>query len=484
MQKLSIPMKLGYGVGGLPHSIKDVAFVNFVLFYYTQVVGLSGTQTGLVLMIAMIWDAFSDPIIGSFSDNFRSKWGRRHPFMVVGMVPLALTFIALFSPPMDWSTTGKFWWLLVTCILLRTFLTIYFIPFTSLAPELSEDYQERSTIIGYRYVLGWLNYMILYYIVLKYILVGANGPDGEFIDGRLIYSNYTPYAIISCILVIVYSTTCILATKRYIPQLRAAAGDAKRFSPVQILRDFKWALGNRNFRIMCLTMLTGAISVGVTTSLNLIIGTYFFEFTTGQLANVAIFQAIGAITAFLLLKPLGKRFDKHRIITACYIAFGFTTASVIGARLLGLLPENGHWVVYAFYVANLFVAAIFTYLVQVMLSSYTGDIVDEQEYQVGRRQEGVFYAAELFAGKAITGFGNMFGGFILDFVSFPSGARPGEVPEEALFKLGVIVGPVMAVTFLIPVATSLLFRLTREQHVDLIAKLDERKTTETESSPP
>ncbi len=483
MQKLSIPMKLGYGAGGMPYSIKDLAFVNFVLFYYTQVVGLSGTQTGFVLMIAMMWDAISDPIIGSFSDNFRSRWGRRHPFMAVGGIPLALTFLALFFPPMHWDSTGKFWWLLITCLLLRTFLTIYILPHTSMAPELSDEYQERSSIIGFRTVMGWLNYMILYFIVLQFFLADTQGPDGEVIYGRLNYDNYKTYAILSCVLVLLYSTITIVSTRRFIPQLRTAAGDAKRFSPFQILRDFAWALRSYNFRVMCIMMFTGAASVGVTTTLNLIMGTYFFEFTSSQLAYVAVFQALGAVTSFALLKPLGQRFDKHRLITICYVVFAFTTVSVIGARLLNILPENGHPAVYVAYVANLFIAAIFTYLFQVMASSYTGDIVDEQEYNMGRRQEGVFYAAESFAWKSITGIGNMVGGFVLDFVDFPNGARPGEVPEDVLFRLGVVVGPVMALTFLVPFGLSLLLRLTRKQHAEIRLAMQEKKGLAPEVDP-
>jgi Na+/melibiose symporter-like transporter len=474
MQRLSVPSKIGYGAGGMSFSIKDVAFVNFVLFYYTQVVGLSGMQTGFVLMLTLMWDAVSDPIIGSFSDNFRSRWGRRHPFMAVGGIPFALTFLALFHPPMHWSPAGKFWWMLATCILLRTFLTTFIIPHTSLAPELSREYQERSSIIGVRTVMGWLNYMALYFVTLRFFLKPVQDADGQWIDGRLIADSYGGYAILSCILVVLYTTISTVSTWRFIPQLRTATGDAARFSLVQILRDFAWAMRNHNFRIMCIMMLTGAAAVGVGVTLYLIVGTYFWEFTTNQLAYAAPIQAAGAVIAFLLLKPLGRRFDKHRLITVCLLMFIFTTGLVVCGRLLDLLPENGHPLVYIVYLANLFVAAIFTLLYQVMTSSYTADIVDEQEYDLGRRQEGVFYATEAFAYKSMTGIGNMFGGFILDFVSFPNGAAPGTVPEDVLFRLGVIVGPVLGCTFLVPLGLSLLLRLTRERHAEIKEALIQR----------
>lgn len=488
MKKLSVPMKLGYATGGMAFSVKDTAFINFVLFYYTQVVGLSGKQTGFVLMIAMMWDAVSDPIIGSFSDNFRSRWGRRHPFMALGGAPYAFTFLALFFPPMHWSQSGKFWWFLITCLLLRTFLTVFIIPHTSLAPELSGDYQERTSIIGYRTVMGWLNGVFLYFFAMKVFLRPVQGADGAWMDGRLVADSYYKYGILSCILVLLYTTTATVSTRRFIPRLRTAAGDARHFSLVQILRDFRWALGNHDFRILCLMLLTAATAVGVQTSLNLMMGTYFWELTASQLAWVSMVQAIGATFTFLLLRPLGSRFDKHRLISVCYLMFGLNGLWLVGGRLLGVLPENGDPLIYRLVILNAFITVVFTLLVQVMISSFTADIVDQQELDRGRRQEGVFYAVEAFAGKAVTGLGNMLGGLIIDAVAFPTYASLGRVPTVddvspgALFRLGLIVGPVLATTYLIPFGLSLFLRLSRQRHDEIRLELGRRPAPREEVS--
>ena len=160
LEKLSIYRKIGYGSGGMAFGVQDMVFSTFVLFYYTQVVGLSGTLTGLALFIAMVWDAVSDPVVGSLSDNLRSRWSRRHPFMALGGLPLSLTLLALFMPPMDWDEMGKFYWFLGTCLLLRTFLTLYTIPHSAMPPELTDDYQERTSIIGVKSLMGWINGMV------------------------------------------------------------------------------------------------------------------------------------------------------------------------------------------------------------------------------------------------------------------------------------------------------------------------------------
>ena len=139
MQRLTATEKWTYAIGNMPFSVKDAAYVNFVVFYYTQVQGLSGTLAGLAMLIALTWDAVSDPIVGSWSDSLRTRWGRRHPLLVAGGVPTALLFLALFAPPGGLGEWGMFAWLLAVSVLLRTFLTLYYIPFSAMGAELSVD---------------------------------------------------------------------------------------------------------------------------------------------------------------------------------------------------------------------------------------------------------------------------------------------------------------------------------------------------------
>lgn len=481
MEKLSLPRKLGYGAGGMAFSVKDVAFGTYVLFYYTQVVHLSGTLTGLVLLISTIWDAVTDPVVGSWSDNLRSKWGRRHPFMALGGIPLALIFLALFNPPMEWGEMGKFWWFLACALGVRTFLTMFIIPHRSMPAELSKDYQERSSIISFASVQGWVNGTLLAFIVMRFFMVGAEGADGEFIDGRLIYDNYTGYGVLSCILVALYTTISTVSTMKYIPQLRTAAADAKGFSVSQIFRDFQWALGNRNFRILCIMMLTQSTAGGVGAALSLIMNTYFWELSTPQVAYMSLYHMAATVFMFSLVAPMGRRFDKHRLIQASYIFGVVNGVWLIAARLLDIIPENGHALIYPLILVQTVIWAAFAFLGGLMMGSFTADIVDEQELKTGRRQEGVFYAVEAFSVKAVSGIGSLLGGFILDFVKFPSGVAPGTVPEDVLFRLGVIYGPVLSVVWFIPLGLSLLLNMDRKQHDEIRAALDKRYAEETGS---
>ena len=161
MNSLSAREKWSYAVGNVPFSVKETAFANFVVFYYTQVNGLSGSLAGLAMFMALVWDAITDPIVGSWSDNFRSRWGRRHPLLVAGALPTTVLFLGLFAPPDGLSEVGIFAWLLGISILLRTTLTLYFVPYTAMGAELSTDYDQRTTIAKARITLGWVAGMSL-----------------------------------------------------------------------------------------------------------------------------------------------------------------------------------------------------------------------------------------------------------------------------------------------------------------------------------
>ena len=125
-------IRLAFGVGQFPEGIKSAAFGFLLLFYYNQVLGLSGTLSGVAIFLALIVDAVSDPLVGNLSDMTRSRWGRRHPYMYAAAIPFALSFYFLFVPPDGLSEPGLFLWLAGFSILTRTFMTFYSVPLQSL----------------------------------------------------------------------------------------------------------------------------------------------------------------------------------------------------------------------------------------------------------------------------------------------------------------------------------------------------------------
>ena len=130
---LTFNTKFAYGIGQLAEGLKNSALSTFVLFYYNQVLGLSGTLAGTAILIALLFDAVSDPLAGSLSDNWQSRWGRRHPFMYASALPLGIAFFFLFSPPEGLSEFSLFLWLTVTVVLTRGAMTLYHVPHIALS---------------------------------------------------------------------------------------------------------------------------------------------------------------------------------------------------------------------------------------------------------------------------------------------------------------------------------------------------------------
>ena len=135
--KLPISTKVLYGFGSMAFGIKDNAFAYFLLFVYVQVFGLSPDLAGLAILLMLVFDAISDPLVGYFSDNTRTKWGRRHPYIYLSALPVCVSFFVLWIPPLDLSQSELFMYLLFVGIFIRTAITFYEIPSTALGPELS-----------------------------------------------------------------------------------------------------------------------------------------------------------------------------------------------------------------------------------------------------------------------------------------------------------------------------------------------------------
>ncbi|MBV9046421.1 MAG: MFS transporter, partial [Alphaproteobacteria bacterium] len=152
---LSLWSKLAYGFGAVAFGVKDNGFSYFLLLFYSQVIGVDARLVGLALSISLFVDAFADPIIGYWSDNLRSRFGRRHPFMYASAVPIAALYFLLWDPPSGWSQQALFWYLVALAVLIRVLVSAYEIPSTSMAPELTTHYDERSTLLSYRSYFGW-----------------------------------------------------------------------------------------------------------------------------------------------------------------------------------------------------------------------------------------------------------------------------------------------------------------------------------------
>ena len=215
--KLSFSTKFFYGFGSISFGIKNNGFSYFVLFVYVFVFGLPAWMAGLALNLILVADAFTDPLVGYYSDRLRSKWGRRHPFMYAAAIPVTLSFYFLWSPPDNLTNLELFFYLLICATIIRVFITFYEIPSIALGPELTDNYVERTSLMSYRYFFGWFGGLTTYNLVWWYY-----APKYEteiYTSGRFNPDLWPEWGLVAAILIFLGIVVTSLGTHKHIPNL-------------------------------------------------------------------------------------------------------------------------------------------------------------------------------------------------------------------------------------------------------------------------
>ena len=220
LRTLSVWRKTAYGVGQLSEGVVTIVFMIYLLFYYNQVLGLSGSAAGLALFLALLFDAVSDPLMGAISDRTRSRWGRRHPFLYAAVLPLPLAFYLLFSPPAGLGETGLFLWLTFFSIASRLALTVFFVPHLALGAEMTTSYHERNHIVAYRQFFSMIGYLAA--IMIGFGLFFTSSAD--FPDGQLNPGAYSPFAA-------TMAAVMSAGASRSVPQRAASVFPARSANP-------------------------------------------------------------------------------------------------------------------------------------------------------------------------------------------------------------------------------------------------------------
>ncbi|NJR65960.1 MAG: MFS transporter [Leptolyngbyaceae cyanobacterium CRU_2_3] len=175
---MNLSTKLAYGAGDLGPAITANILAFFLLFFFTSVAGLNAGLAGSILMIGKIWDAINDPIVGMMSDRTRSaKWGRRYPWMLWGAIPFGMTFflqwiVPKFGEDAAANQWGLFGYYILIAVLFNTFYTMVNLPYTALTPELTQDYNERTSLNSFRFafsISGSIFSLILAQVIFKMV---------------------------------------------------------------------------------------------------------------------------------------------------------------------------------------------------------------------------------------------------------------------------------------------------------------------------
>lgn len=485
-EQLRVGTKFAYGFGQAAEGLKNGAFGVFLFFYYVQVLGLSGTYAGAAVGIALMFDAITDPLAGSLSDNWRSRLGRRHPFMYASAVPLAITFYFLFSPP-ELGEFALFLWLLLFAVLTRAAMTLYHVPHIALGAELSSNFEERTTVVAYRQFFS--TFGVLAAFAIGFGLFFYEGPDHA--HGQFRAEAYSPFALFLALLMVGSILFSAWVTQAHAARLPQPTEPVERLSVLGVLKrmgaEMALALKNRSFRWLFAGVLIVFMMVGIDGALNLHMNTYFWELSSRD--NIAFFAAypIGIMVGALFARRLNQLFDKKPSIVFGTAWWAACQIVPVVLRLLGWFPENGTTELVTTLVLVKFVQGVGVVQALVTFGSMVADIVDEHELATGKRQEGVFFASVSFSGKFTSGIGSVVGGVALDLIDWPRGPEiqtAADVPPETLVWLGLIYGPIVAGFAVVSVWCYSKHNLDRRRHAEIVAALHARRHAAQSDVPP
>ena len=459
--------KFAFGVGQFAEGLMNAAFGMFVLFYYNQVHGLPGTVTGAALFIALLFDAVTDPLAGSLSDNWKGRLGRRHPFMYASALPLGLAFFGLFWPPSGLGEAGMFVWLTTFAILTRGAMTLYHVPHLALGAEMTQDFNERTSIVAYRQFFAAFGAAAVFAIGFGYFFAESRG-------GRLGAGNYPPFALLLGVLMVATIWYSAFGTQKEVPFLLKLAPKAKRDPLAQLGLDLAAGFTNRSFRWLFSGVLVVFVMAGVNSALDLYMLEYFWEFTASDMFWVFMASVVGLMLGAFFTHLLLRRAEKRLGLLLGTGVWAVCQVAPVVLRLLDVLPANGEVALFLTLLGFKFVQGVILQQAYIAFGSMMADVADEHELQAGERQEGIFFGAVAFSAKATSGFGTLIGGVGLDLIDWPRGENMGErvdVPAQTLVDLGILYGPVVAGFSVVALWCFTRYDLTRARHAQIRAAL-------------
>ncbi len=465
---VSMPIKLAFGIGASGEAATNWIFNALTFFFYNQILGLSGTLTAAAVTIGIASDAFTDPLMGSISDRWRSKLGRRHPFMFAAPLPLVITIYLIFNPPAALTELQLFAWFAIFTVLMRISSTLFAVPHLAMGAELTDDYIERTRIMSYNNIFTYIGVIVMHVAVWFFIFPA-------FDNGRMTEAAYNPVVFFCVSLIMMCMLGSAYATKSQIPKMKKVPDDLPAFSVRQLMSEMYSAMRNRNYLFLLLGLFFLSITIGTHETLGLYMGTFYWEFTDQQIGWLILGNVFGYAVGFTVTARIHQLIEKRWAIVWSAAGLSISWSTAVTLRLFDLAPENTTFVLVAFVVFFGTIASACGSVLNISVMSALADIADDHEYNTGRRQEGIFYSARTFFAKVTNGIGHVVAGIALDIIEFPRGVEASQIHPDKIYALGIIDGPFAAVWGLIAAALYAGYRIDQTYHARIQAALTARK---------
>lgn len=460
-QPVALHTKILYGLGEGSNSIKTFTFGFFLLFFYTSVMGLSGTLVGIAVAAGLVWDAVIDPLIGYVSDGVKASFGRRHTFMLIGSICMGIAFYTIFRPPIGWSTSALFVWLMVTSLALRTTSSLFMVPYQALGAELSQDYHERTSITATRAAIALASTLLV--AALSLLVFFPNKTPG--VDPKFNLEGYASmgwaFGLAMTALGLIATVGTLSQRQRIKPSRSVAATDRPSFGA-----GFLLALRNPTFLVLILSgslFFLGSV-INATTAIHYL--TYYAGITASN--AIAAFQLafyIGALLGVLFWLRMARTYEKQRL----YLSATIMVALILLAAywLVGQDHLLGTGNLLALAIGNS-IAGFFASALWVLTPSMLADVVDLDALTSGSRREGAFFGIFSFSQQMAASLAILVSGVMVDHFAK---LVPGQIDQSAqtIDRLAMIFSFLPAALLLAAAFFIYRYRLTR-QELELVQK--------------
>ncbi len=457
--RLPLRTKLAFGIGSAAETIALYSVSSFAILFYNQVLGVPAHLAGLAVSASLIFDALSDPVVGSWSDRTRSRLGRRHLYMYAAPIPIALSLFAIFNPPASLGQTGLLIWFGIAVILLRQAMTFFHTPHLALGAELSSDYTERSKVMAYNSFFVWVGGAFATTLALRIFFPST----AEYPRGILNPEPWPIFALSISIAVVVILFASAWFTRDRIPFLPQRAAETPGFSVKEFGRDIVKALSNINYVWLLVAYFFLSMMLGLREGLRMYTQTFYWGLNSEQLSLFIIGSFIGYLSAFILAPRLHGRLDKKRTIIIFGLIYCVTPAVPLALGMAGVLTQTTPNLL-AILIAFAAVAAATVAILQISVMSALADIADQNELRYGIRQEGILYSTRAFAAKMDQAIGAALAGFVITFINFPMKAKPGEIAPDVLQNLALWDGLLAAIPGLIAIGFYAKYNINRASY--------------------
>ena len=445
-QKLSFKEKVGYSLGDTAsHFVWDM--VGFwLLFFYTDIYGISAAAAGTIMLIARFWDMAIDPVIGVVSDRTNTRWGKFRPYILFGAIPYAVLAILTFTTP-DFGEVGKIIYAGATYVLLMTAYAFINLPYSALGAVMSSDTYERAGLNTYRFIAGFIGQFIVTGLALTLANYFGGGDKAQGFQ-------YTVFLFAGLSLVFFFIT--FQTTKERVQPPKEQKNSLKE--------DISNLFKNKAWVILAIV---GIVSFIMFAMQNAAIA-YYFKYYLGREDNVQLFNVIGTvalIVALPLSKPLAKRFGNKNV---------FIGSSLISGLFFILIYLPGVTDITTIYVFNIIAKMAYAPAVP-LLWTMIADSADYGEWKSGRRSTGLYFSAAVFAQKAGWGIGAAIAGWILTISQFVPNA---EQSESAITGIKLLVSVIPGILYMSCAIFMIFYKIDKKTTDQMKIDLEERKRTD------